>query len=213
MNTTYTISYKVPPPTSLAILSMEVFLKKSVLVTPYIQVDTTPNPVINQVYTFTTPSYPIHEIYDIYVSVTCDDIPVPSTQFGDRSYLVKTTPNPITVTPQVASFDVTWDSFLDPVAVIIPADTSLDYYLLEYRLSGSTIAWSSVTLTATQMALNWQLSGLFPSHTETISAGIISGLTYDIKLTTVLKYNYITGTGPQLTNIMIPGSITTETAL
>lgn len=214
MPTTYTISYKVPPPTSLVILSMEVFLKRSILVTPYTQVDSVPNPIVNQVYTFTTPSYPFHEVYDIYVSATCQDVPLPTDQFGDRSYLVKTTPNPLTVTPLVASFDVTWESFLDPVAVTIPADTSLDYYLLEYRLNGSTGAWTAVTLTATQMALAWQaLPGSFPFYTETISVGIVSGLTYDIKLTTVLKYNYVTNTGPQLSNIVIPGPVYTETAL
>ena len=212
--TTYSINYTVPPPTSTAVLSMEVLLKKSVLVTPYTQVDQILSPVINQVYTYTTPQYNIHEIYDVYVQTSCDSLPVPSTQFGDRSYLVKTTPNVLIITPQIASFDIDWESWLDPVAATIPADTSLQEYIIEYKPSASAGPWVSVTLTDVQMATYWIANpGMFPNRTYTISAGILSGVSYDIKMTTVLKYNYITNTGTQVSNIVIPGPVYTETAL
>lgn len=212
--TTYSITYKVPPPISTAVLSMEVLMKKSVLVTPYAQVGQIVSPVINQNYIYTTPQYNVHEVYDVYVQTTCDSLPVPTTQFGDRSYLVKTVPNVLTITPQVASFDITWESWLDPVAATIPADTSLQEYIIEYRPTGSTGAWSTDVLTDLQMATYWIANpGMFPLRTYTISAGIVSGLSYDIKMTTVLKYNYITNTGPQLSNIVIPGPVYTYIAL
>ncbi len=213
MTNTYTINYQIPPPISLAILSLELYLKKSILTTPYTLVQQIVSPLVGNNYTYTTAFYNSHEIYDVYTEATCDQLPLPVTRFGERSYLVKTIANPLTIVPQVAAFDVTWDSFLDPIVVTIPTDSSLKEYILEYRLAGSGGPWTTITRTASQMSTDWLLSGLFPSYTYNINVGIVSGLTYDIKLTTVLNYNYVTNTGTQLSDIVIPGLVYTYTAL
>ena len=213
MTNTYTINYQLPPPISLAILSLDVYSKKSILATPYTLVQQTVAPIVGNNYTYTTPLYNAHEVYDVYVEAICDQLPFPIDKFGERKYLVKTIANPLTIVPQVAAFDVSWDSFLDPIVVTIPTDSSLKEYILEYRLNGSTGPWTTITRTASQISTDWLLSGLFPFYSYNINVGIVSGLTYDIKLTTVLNYNYVTNTGTQLTDIVIPGLVYTETAL
>jgi hypothetical protein len=213
MPNTYTISYQLPPPVSLAILSLEVYSKKSILTTPYTLVQQTVAPIVGNNYTYTTPSYNSHEVYDVYIESTCDQLPVPVSKFGERKYLVKTIANPVTIVRQVGSFDVTWESLLDPVVVTTPAESSLKEYILEYKLDSSPGPWTSITRTVNQMSTDWGISGTFPFYTYNINAGIVSGLVYNIRLTTVLRYNYITNAGPQLTDIVIQGPTRTRTAL
>jgi hypothetical protein len=203
--TTYDIKYDIPTGAA-SVAALEVALKSNTS-GAWSTVNTINNPAINTVYTFTTAALLSHRIYTVRVSTVCPGNPRPIVTVGDYQYLINTTaPIPLVATAAAGpSINVNWDCFID-----LTSGDSLKEYILEYKDTTSPGPWYSITISKSTILTYWSTHA-YPNYALNITIGITSASDFDVRVTAVLSYDYITLTGTLPTDVVIPPTTVTVT--
>lgn len=190
--TTYTIDYGIPagiPTVTTLLLSYKV--NNGV----YTTLDTQINPAIGLTYNVTTGLLPSHSIYTVKAESFCGDL---TPYIGDYWYLMNLVCNIGTGVAAVGpSIDVSWDSYIDATS-----GESLKEYILEYKDNASLGPWTSIAITKANILAYW-VGNPYPGYTHNIVAGINPATTYNLRLTTILNYDYVTVSGDVSTDVVI----------
>ena len=200
--TTYDIKHKIPTGAA-SVTALQLAIKSNTSGT-WTTVNSIPNPAINTTYTYTTSPLLSHRIYSVKVLTVCANT---ATQIGDYQYLI----NPTVAIPLVAtaaagpSIDVSWDCYIDQLT-----GDSLKEYILEYKDTLSPGPWYSITITQSDILTYWG-SNTYPGYALNITTGITAATDFDVRITAVLTYDYITLTGTLPTDVVCPPTTTTVT--
>lgn len=194
--TTYDVKYEIP--VGAATIAALTLAFKSNIAGVWSTVNTITNPAINTVYTYTTAPLLSHRIYSVRVSTLCPGSLTP--QIGDYQYLI----NPTAAVPLVAtaaagpSINVSWDCYIDQLS-----GDSLKEYILEYKDVLSIGPWYSITIPKSAILTHWTTNP-YPGYTRNITTGITAATDFDVRVTAVLRYDYITLTGTLPTEVVVP---------
>ena len=200
--TTYDIKYDIPTGAA-SVAALDLAFKSNVNGT-WAVVNSIANPAINTTYTYTTAPLLSHRIYSVKVSTLCANT---ATQIGDYQYLI----NPTAAVPLIASaaagpsIDVSWDCYIDQLS-----GDSLKEYILEYKDTSSPGPWYSITIPKSTILTYWG-SNPYPGYALNITTGITAATDFDVRITAVLTYDYITLTGTLPTDVVVPPTTVTVT--
>ena len=200
--TTYDIKYDIPTGAA-SVAALDLAFKSNVNGT-WAVVNSIANPAINTTYTYTTAPLLSHRIYSVKVSTLCDNA---VTQIGDYQYLINTTaPVPLIASAAAGpSIDVSWDCYIDQLS-----GDSLKEYILEYKDTSSPGPWYSITIPKSTILTYWG-SNPYPGYALNITTGITAATDFDVRITAVLTYDYITLTGTLPTDVVVPPTTVTVT--
>jgi hypothetical protein len=203
--TIYDVNYKIP--TGAASATALVLAFKSNITGNWSTVNTINNPAINTDYTFITSPLLSHRIYSVRVSTVCPGTPSPIVTIGDYQYLI----NPTAAIPLIGSaaagpsINVSWDCYIDQLS-----GDSLKEYILEYKDTASVGPWYSVTIPKSTILTYWA-SNPYPGYAINVTTGITAATDFDVRITAVLRYDYITLTGTLPTDVVVPPTTITVT--
>lgn len=201
--TTYDVKYNIPTGAA-SVTTLDLDFKSNVNGT-WAVVNSIANPAINTTYTYTTVPLLSHRIYSVRVSTLCNGSLVP--QIGDYQYLINTTASvPLIASAGVGpSINVSWDCYIDQLS-----GDSLKEYILEYKDTSSLGPWYSITITQNDILTYWG-SNPYPGYALNITTGITAATIFDVKITAILTYDYITLTGTLPTDVVVPSTTVTVT--
>ena len=196
--TTYDVKYQIP--TGAASVAALVLAFKSNISGNWPTVNTINNPAINTTYVFTTAPLLSHRIYTVRVSTVCPGSLGPIVNIGDYQYLINPTAAISLIASAAAgpSIDLSWDCYIDQLS-----GDSLKEYIVEYKDVLSSGPWYSITIPKSTILTYWG-SNPYPGYALNITTGITAATDYDVKVTAVLTYDYITLTGTLPTDVVVP---------
>lgn len=177
----YTINYVVQGTLGAPAVDVEIYIKAN-SDTNYTLAFTEVNATVGNTYTYTFNNLPSHTVHQVYLQSQCG---AGTIQFGDIQYLCNQVCQPLTITANGLTLDVSWDSYTP-----INGDSVLEYKI-EYREIGSLGPYNTVIIPIQDVLDYWtNNAGTYPNYIQQITAGIFPGEQYEVRLTTVIQYNY-----------------------
>jgi hypothetical protein len=149
---------------------------------------------------YTLGPFDSHIVYDVILETECDG---GGTEFGGIRYLANFICSPFTLEFVGSDLSVEWECFVDETT-----GDSVKEYRIDYRLLGSTGAFTSVTFPISTITSYWAANpGSYPFYTGLLTTGVNPALSYEVNHYTIIEYNYYNVDPPITIEVIINESL------